>query len=138
MGFLASSAGGASLYRAAFGEGLAELGWVEGQNVVIEDRSPESAPGRVSELATELVALPVDVIVTVNLTNLAASQATNTIPIVMATSGDPISDGLVASLARPGGNVTGLTLISPELSGKRLEILKETVPGLSERVRYLV
>ncbi len=118
----------------AFRHGLREHGWIEGQNVILEDRYADGSEERLAELAVELVRLAVDVIVTGS--NLvvarAAQQATRTIPIVMAGgSFDPVADGLVASLARPGGNVTGVTAHPPEQHGKRLELLKEMVPGLS-------
>jgi ABC-type uncharacterized transport system substrate-binding protein len=117
----------------AFRQGLAQLGYVEGQNFVIEYRSADGRPGRFSDLATELAGLKVDVIVTRGTpATLAAKQATQTIPIVMASSGDPVVEGIVASLARPGGNVTGLHIMAPaELGGKRLQLLKEAVPGSS-------
>jgi putative ABC transport system substrate-binding protein len=117
----------------AFRQGLAELGYVEGQNFVIEYRSADGRAERFSDLATELVRLKVDVIVTRGTpAALAAKRATQAIPIVMASSGDPVVEGIVASLARPGGNVTGLHIIGPpELGGKRLQLLKEVVPGSS-------
>ncbi|HSL48356.1 MAG TPA: ABC transporter substrate-binding protein [Candidatus Deferrimicrobiaceae bacterium] len=117
----------------AFRQGLAELGYVEGQNFVIEYRSADGRAERFSDLATELVRHKVDVIVTRGTpAALAAKQATQAIPIVMASSGDPVVEGIVASLARPGGNVTGLHIIGPpELGGKRLQLLKEVVPGSS-------
>ena len=111
---------------------LRELGYIEGQNLILEYRFAEERFDRLPGLANELVGLPVDVILTAgNQTITAARQATKTIPIVMATSGDPVRQGFVESLARPGANVTGLTLQSPELSGKRLELLLEAVPKLS-------
>ena len=116
----------------AFRQGLRELGYVEGKNIVIELRFAEGKLDRQSELAAELVRLKVDVIVSAGPTvTRAAKELTVTIPIVMAQDGDPVANGFVASLARPGGNVTGLSALSPELSGKRLELLKETVPKLS-------
>jgi putative tryptophan/tyrosine transport system substrate-binding protein len=120
-------------YLGAFRQGLAELGYVEGQTVVLEYRSAEGRPERFSDLATELVQLKVDVIVTRGTpATLAAKHATQTIPIVMASSGEPALEGIVASLARPGGNVTGLHVTAPpELGGKRLQLLKEAVPALS-------
>ena len=122
----------ASQLAAAFRQGLREHGYVEGQNVVVEVRFGEGRAERISEIAAELVRLKVDVIVTSTDVGIAAvKQQTQTIPIVMVNSTDPVGTGFVASLARPGGNVTGLTLISPELSAKRLELLKEVVPGLS-------
>jgi putative tryptophan/tyrosine transport system substrate-binding protein len=116
----------------AFRRGLRELGYVEGKNVFIEWRSAEGKLGRVTTLAAELVRLKVDVIVTLGSSvSRSAKEATSIIPIVMAQVNDPVGDGLVASLARPGGNITGLSTLAPELSGKRLELLKEVVPKLS-------
>ena len=121
----------------AFRQGLRELGYVEGKTLVLEIRYGEARVERFPELARELVNLKVDVIVTATDVAIAAvKRETQTIPIVMAVSSDPVGTGFVASLARPGGNVTGLSIISPELSGKRLELLKEVVPGLS-RVAFL-
>ena len=108
------------------------LGYVEGKNVVYERRAGDARAERISELAAELVRLKVDVIVAATDPAIAAvKQQTRTIPIVMATSTDPLGTGFVTSLARPGGNVTGLSTISPELSAKRLELLREAIPGLS-------
>ena len=116
----------------AFRQGLRELGYVEGQNISLEFRSAEGNFERLPDLAAELVRLKVDVIAAFTTpASLAAKQATKTIPIVMGPVGDPVGTGLVASLARPGGNVTGLSLIAPELAGKRLQLLKEIVPGAS-------
>jgi putative ABC transport system substrate-binding protein len=116
----------------AFKLGMRELGYVEGRNVVFERRSGENKRERLLEAAAELVRLKVDVIVTSTDQGIAAvKQQTRTIPIVMANSGDPVGTGFVASLARPGGNITGNSAMSPELSGKRLELLREIVPGLS-------
>jgi len=116
----------------AFLQQLRELGYVEGQNIVIEYRSAEGRAERLPDLAAELVNLKVDVIVAGGTPPpLAAKHATRTIPIVMAAAGDPVGSGLVASLARPGGNVTGLSTFTPELAGKRLQLLKEVVPGVS-------
>jgi len=116
----------------AFRQGLRELGYVEGKNIFIEWRSAEGNADRLPSLAAELVRLKVDVIVTNGpYSTRAAKAATVTIPIVMAAVGDPVGDGIVASLARPGGNITGLSSVVPELSGKRLELLKEIVPKLS-------
>jgi len=121
----------------AFSQGLREHGYVDGKNFVLERRYGEARAERISELARELVSLKVDVIVTATDVAIAAvKQQTQTIPIVMANSTDPVGTGFVASLARPGGNVTGNSTISPELSGKRLELLREVVPGLS-RVAFL-
>jgi putative ABC transport system substrate-binding protein len=116
----------------AFRQGLRELGYVEGKNIVIELRSAEGKLDRLPALAAELVRLKVDVIVTAGpLPTRAAKEATTTIPIVMTNDPDPVATGFVASLARPGGNITGLSTLAPELSGKRLELLKETIPKLS-------
>ena len=116
----------------AFRQGLRELGYVEGKNIVIEWRYAEGKLDRLPALAAELVRLKVDVIVTSGPTaTRAAKEATSTIPIVMAQDADPVGNGFVASLARPGGNITGLSTLAPELSGKRLELLKEIVPRLS-------
>src|SRR5437016_9779583 len=119
--------------REAFRQGLRELGYVEGKNIVIEWRYAEEGKlDRLSEIAAELVRLKVDVIVTTGSSvTRAAKEATSTIPIVMASDTDPVANGFVASLARPGGNITGLATLSPELSGKRLELLKEILPKLS-------
>jgi putative ABC transport system substrate-binding protein len=115
----------------AFRQGLLDLGHVEGKNINIEYRYAEGSSERLPGLAEELVRLNVDVIVTPGTPAIrAAKQATTTIPIIFPTTGDPVASGLVASLARPGGNITGLTILSPELSGKRLELLKEAFPGL--------
>jgi putative tryptophan/tyrosine transport system substrate-binding protein len=114
-----------------FRQGLRDLGYVEGKNVVIEYRVAESKVERLPELLAELVRLRVDVIVTGGIINRAAKQATTTIPIVIAFDFDPVANGLVASFARPGGNITGLSARYPELSGKQLELLKEIAPRLS-------
>jgi putative ABC transport system substrate-binding protein len=115
----------------AFKQGLRELGYVEGQNLAIEYRWAEEKYERLPGLAAELVRLRVDVIVTQGTPGArAAQQATTTIPIVMATSGDAVAAGLVASLARPGGNTTGLSFFAPELNAKRLELLKEALPRI--------
>ena len=120
-----------------FRQGLRELGYIEGKTVVLEVRYAEGRFERLPELARELVGLKVDVIVTISDGVIAAvKRETQTIPIVMASSTDPVATGFVASLARPGGNVTGLSSMSPELSGKRLELLREIIPGLS-RVAFL-
>jgi putative ABC transport system substrate-binding protein len=116
----------------AFRQGLRELGYVEGSNIIVEWRSAEAKLDRLPELATELVRLKVKVIVTAgSAVTRPTRQVTSTIPIVMAQDTDPIGSGFVASLARPGGNVTGLSTLSPELDGKKLEVLKEVVPRLS-------
>ncbi len=116
----------------AFRQGLRDLGYVEGQNIVLVFPSAEVRPERLPDLAAELVSLKVDVIVAAGTAGVqAAKQVTKTIPIVTPVTTDPVETGFVASLARPGGNITGLTLISSELSGKRLELLKTVVPGVS-------
>jgi putative ABC transport system substrate-binding protein len=125
-------------HRRAFGEGLHALGYVEGKTVIVEGRSWEGRPERAPELIAELVRLPVDVLVVAgSRLLLAAKEATATIPIVMVAGGDPVTTGLIASFARPGGNMTGVTVHHPELSGKTLELLKETLPQLS-RVALLL
>jgi putative tryptophan/tyrosine transport system substrate-binding protein len=116
----------------AFRQGLRELGYVEGKNIVIEWRYAEGKLDRLPALAAELVRLKVDVIVTASpQPTRSAKQATSTIPIVMAFDDDPVGSGFVASLARPGGNITGLASLLPEMRGKQLELLKEIVPKLS-------
>jgi ABC-type uncharacterized transport system substrate-binding protein len=116
----------------AFRQGLRDLGYVEGRNLVIEIRSGEGKLERLPALAAELVALKVDVIVVGGTpAALAAKQATTILPIVVAAAGDPVTSGLVTSLTRPGGNVTGLSMLSPDLVGKCLELLKQAVPGVS-------
>jgi putative tryptophan/tyrosine transport system substrate-binding protein len=118
--------------REAFRLGLRELGYVEGENIVIEYRYAEGKFDRLPDLATELVRLKVDIILSTGPTaTRAAKGVTTTIPIVMAQDIDPVATGVVASLARPGGNITGLAALTPELSGKRLELLKEVVPKVS-------
>jgi putative ABC transport system substrate-binding protein len=116
----------------AFRRGLRELGYVEGRNYVIEYRSADGRAERFANFAAELVRLPVDVIVTRGTpAALAAKDATTKIPVVMAAIGEPLGVGVVASLARPGGNITGFSAFVTELSGKRVELLKETFPGIS-------
>ena len=115
---------------AVFVQRLRELGWIEGRTIAIEYRWADGRFERFAEIAAEFVRLKVDVILTSGPAVFAAKQATSVIPIVFATVADPLSTGLVASLARPGGNVTGLSLTSPELASKRLELLREVVPGL--------
>src|SRR5271167_842547 len=125
---------GASEFDEAFLLGLRELGYVEGKNVIIEYRWAAGALERLPSMAADLIGAKVDIIVTSGVPAAkAAKNATATIPIVMETSGDAVADGLVASFTRPGGNVTGLSVFSRELSRKRLEVLKEAIPGL-ERV----
>jgi len=116
----------------AFRQELSKLGWIEGKNITIEYRFAEQKRERLPELAAELVRLKVDlIVVTAEPPASAAKKATTTIPIVMTNVGDPVGAGLVASLARPGGNVTGLSILAPELNTKRLEILKDAVPKLA-------
>jgi putative ABC transport system substrate-binding protein len=133
VGFLSASSPSANLARIeAFRLGLRDLGYVEETDVVIEYRYAEGNLDRVGELADELVRLPVDVILSGAPTpTRAAKGATATIPIVMAYDTDPVGNGFVASLARPGGNITGLTSLAPGISGKQLQLLKEIVPGIS-------
>jgi putative ABC transport system substrate-binding protein len=117
---------------ATFRQGLRELGYVEGKNIIIEWRHHEGKVDRLPTLAAELVRLKVDIIITAGAPAArAAKEATSTVPIVMTQIGDPVGSGFVASLARPGGNITGLSILAPELSGKRLDLLKEIVPNLS-------
>ena len=116
----------------AFRQELSKLGWIEGKNIAIEYRFAEQKTERLPELAADLVRLKVDLIVVSGTAPaLAAKKATTTIPIVMTNAGDPVGAGLVASLARPGGNVTGLSSLASELNTKRLEILKDAVPKLA-------
>jgi putative tryptophan/tyrosine transport system substrate-binding protein len=138
IGFLDNStASGIAVLLEAFRQELIKLGWIEGKNITIEYRFAEQKVERLPELAADLVRLKVDVIVTSGgPTPLAAKGATSTIPIVMTTSPDPVGAGLVASLARPGGNITGTASLTPELNTKMLEILKDAVPKLA-RVGYL-
>jgi putative tryptophan/tyrosine transport system substrate-binding protein len=117
-------------WTVAFVQRLRELGWIEGRTVAIEYRWAEGRNERYSEIATEFVRLKVDVILTVGTAIPAAKQATSTIPIVFAIAADPVGSGLVASLARPGGNVTGSSMQSIEVAGKRVEILHELLPDL--------
>ena len=133
IGYLnASSASSASSRVEAFRRGLRELGYVEGKNVVIEYRFAEGNLDRLRQLTAELVQLKVDIIVSGGPTvTRPAKEATSTIPIVMGFDDDPVGSGFVASLARPGGNITGLSTLAPEISGKQLEILKEIVTKLS-------
>jgi putative ABC transport system substrate-binding protein len=132
IGYLALNLAASPHLTEAFRQGLLDLGYVEGRNLVIEIRDAEGKPERFPALAAELVALKVDVIVAgATPATLAAKQATKTIPIVFASVADPVASGLVTSLARPGGNITGLTNQTAELIGKRLELLKQAVPGVS-------
>ena len=125
-----------SPYLESFRQGLRELGYVEGQNIILETRSPGGSDGRIDErlheLAAEMVRLQVNVIVAQSpLATYAAMSATKTIPIVMTFVGDPVASGIVASLERPGGNVTGVSGLATGVGGKMLELMKETVPGVS-------
>jgi putative ABC transport system substrate-binding protein len=133
IGYLIAASPSPSLARTeAFQQGLRDLGYVEGKNIVIEWRSAEGKLDRLPALAAELVRLKVDVIVSAGpAPTRSAKEATKTIPIVMTQDGDPIGSGFVASLARPGGNITGLSSLRADLSGKRLELLKEILPKLS-------
>jgi ABC-type uncharacterized transport system substrate-binding protein len=133
LGFLAATSASTEKSRIeAFRQGMGELGYVEDKNIVIEWRFGEGKLDRLPDLAAELVLLKVDVIVTAGPNSTrAVKEATATIPIVMGLDTDPVGSGVVASLARPGGNITGLSSLQPELSGKRLELLKEIVPRLS-------
>jgi putative tryptophan/tyrosine transport system substrate-binding protein len=138
IGFLdGSTASGMAVLIDAFREELRKLGWTEGKNFTIEYRFAEGRNDRIPELAADLVRLKVDlIVVTGGAVLLAAKKATTTIPIVMASGGDPVGRGLVTSLARPGGNITGVSSLNPELNTKRLEILKDAIPSLS-RVGFL-
>ena len=132
-----SSASFLSTRREAFHRRLRELGYVEGKNIVIEYRYAEGKPERLPDLVAELVRLKVDIIVTAGPgATLAAKKASGTIPIVFAAANDPVGTGLVSSLARPGGNITGLSTMTPDLDGKRLELLKEAFPKVA-RVAFL-
>jgi putative tryptophan/tyrosine transport system substrate-binding protein len=133
VAYFSAGAAGAQGRERYFKEALHELGWIEGKNVTFEYRYADNHLDRLSVMAAELVQLKVDVIVgDGTLASLAAKQASATIPIVMAPAGDPLGSGLVASLADPGENVTGLSLMAPDLAGKRLELLNELLPGISK------
>ena len=138
IGYLAANRAAGLHLQEAFLQGLRDLGYVEGRNLVIEFRDAEGKLERLPALAAELVALKVDVILADGgtLGPRVAMQATTTIPIVFTSAADPVGSGLVTSLARPGGNVTGLSALGPELVGKRLELLKQAVPGI-DRVAVL-
>ena len=133
IGFLDNTtASGSAVRLEAFWQELRKLGWIEGKNITIEYRFAEGKNSRLPELAADLVRLKVDlIVVTGTIAALAAKSATTTIPIVMTSSTDPVAGGLVASLARPGGNVTGFSSLGTELHTKRLEILKDAVPKLA-------
>jgi putative ABC transport system substrate-binding protein len=137
IGMLIAASGSSFSARVeAFRQRLRELGYVEGKNIVIEYRYAEGKRERVPDLAADLVRLKVDVIVTIGPGILAAKKASATIPIVFAAQSDPVGSGLVSSLARPGGNITGLSSMAPDLDGKRLELLKEAFPKVA-RVAFL-
>ena len=132
IGYLATNRAANPHLPEAFRQGLRDLGYVEGRNLVIEYRDAEGKLERLPALAAEVVALNVDVILAPGTPQtLAAKQATKTLPIVFAIAADPITDGLVTSLGRPGGNATGLSFLAPELVGKRLELLKQAIPGVT-------
>src|SRR5262249_37802221 len=129
IGYLSGPAPGRPQLEDAFHQGLRELGYIEGQTIIIEYRRAEEGFGRLPDLAAELVSLPVDLIFAPNTPGIvAAQQATGTIPIVMAGAADPIGSGFIASLAHPGGNVTGTTQSASQLAAKRLELLREVAP----------
>ena len=133
LGYLAANFIENSRDLEAFRQGLAALGYTEGKNISIEYRYAGGNLQRLPDLAAELVALKVDIIIALNPPSAqAVKNATKTIPVVMRSTDDPVESGLVASLARPGGNITGLASMSTELNGKRLEILKEAVPRISQ------
>lgn len=137
IGFLGASSPAAAAGRIeAFRQALRALGYLEGQNLTIEFRLAEGQIDRLPALASDLVNLRVDAIVTAASATRAAKSATSTIPVVMGFENDPVANGVVASLARPGGNITGVSTLAPEISGKRLELLKETLPRL-KRVAVL-
>jgi ABC-type uncharacterized transport system substrate-binding protein len=130
LGYLSPNLATNPHMQEAFVQGLRNLGYVEGRNLAIEYRDAGGNPERLPALAAELVSFKVDIIVVGStIAALAAKQATRTIPIVFAAAGDPVTSGLIASLARPGSNVTGLSLLAPELIGKRLELVNQVVPG---------
>jgi putative tryptophan/tyrosine transport system substrate-binding protein len=132
IGFLGQSAPSSENQRlTAFVQRLRELGWTEGRNIVIEVRWAQARPERATEFAAEFVRLKADVIVTSGTPQvLAIKQVTSVVPIVFAVAGDPVGTGLVSSLARPGGNITGLSVLATDLAGKRIELLREVVPNL--------
>jgi len=133
IGFLtATTASGSAGLLETFRQELSKLGWIEGKNITLEYRYGEQKPERLTELATDLVRLKVDLIAVVATPAvLAAKKATTNIPIVMVNAGDPVGVGLITSLARPGGNITGNSGLSPELNSKRLEVLRDAVPNLA-------
>jgi len=132
IGFLDRSTSGSAVYMDAFRQEMSNLGWIEGKNIAIESRFAEGKTDRLPELAAELIRSKVDLIVTTGRAPaLAAKSVTTAIPIVMMAFPDPVGEGLIATLARPGGNVTGFSGLSYELNTKRLEILKDTIPKLA-------
>jgi len=132
IGYLTAGANPPAVPLAVFTDALQDLGWIEGKTFVLEPRFADNHPDRLAELAAELVRLKVDVIVTRGtLALLAAKRATSTIPIVMTSTADPVGSGIVSNLARPGGNITGMSMNSPELAGKRLQLLKDMFPGIA-------
>jgi len=127
-----STAAADEIMLSGFRQGLKEHGWIENKNILVEYRFADGKPDRLNELAAELVRLKVDVILSgATVGALAAKRATSTIPIVLVTTGDPVAAGLVASLAHPGGNLTGITALGQELTGKRLQLLKEALPAIN-------
>src|SRR5437016_7410177 len=136
IGYLSTNLASSPYHHEAFRQGLRDLGYVEGRNVVIEYRDAEGKVERHPAHVAELVALDVIVVAGSTLTARTAKQATSTLPIVFIAVGDPVGSGLVTSLARPGGNLTGLSSLGPELVGKCLELLQQAVPGL-DRVAVL-
>ena len=132
IGYLATNLTASPHMNEAFRQGLRDRGYIEDRSVLIEYRSADGRPERLPGLSAELVALKVEVIVSSDtVAAQAAKRATTTLPVVFIGAGDPVTSGLVSSLARPGGNVTGLSLLAPELVGKRMELLTQAVPGLS-------
>jgi putative tryptophan/tyrosine transport system substrate-binding protein len=132
IGVLGADAPSWTVWTAAFAERLKQLGWIEGRTVTIEYRWSEGRPERVAEVAGEFVRHKVDIIVTYGGAVAAFKQATRDIPIVFAVAVDPVGIGLVDSLSRPGGNATGVSLQQAEIAGKRLELLREIIPGLGK------
>jgi ABC-type uncharacterized transport system substrate-binding protein len=127
------------VWSEAFRQALRDLGYIEGQNIIIEYRNAEGRSDRQSKLARELVAMKVDVLIASGGNDVtgALMKATNSIPIIMTAGSNPVARGLISSLARPGGNVTGTTSIWDDLSGKRLELLKETIPTVSRIAKFI-
>jgi putative tryptophan/tyrosine transport system substrate-binding protein len=131
LGFLGTTSASAwTPWTAAFVERLGQLGWIEGRTIAIEYRWAEGKSERFEQIAAEFVQLKTDIIVTSGAAGLAVKQATSVIPVVLALANDPVGAGLVANLSRPGGNITGLSLQTPDVAGKRIEILRELLPGL--------